>query len=117
MSRNISITDTQISGGAEWVRTHKGTQIMDTPLWVFVSLGLQSAKVPEWIPVSESLPEEYGEYLVTWTTSRVDRPLLEICEFACGEWDIDNHGGVYSDAQVIAWMPLPKPYQERKGKK
>ena len=110
MDRTISITDTQISGGAEWVRTHKGTHIMDTPLWVLVSLGLQSAKVPEWTPVSESQPEEDGEYLVTWTTSRSKRPLLEICEYSCGEWDIDN-GSAYSDAQVIAWMPLPEPYK------
>ena len=74
------------------------------------SLGSQLANLPEWIPVSESQPEEDGEYFVTWITSRVNRPLLEICEYSCGEWDIDN-GSAYSDAQVIAWMPLPEPYK------
>ena len=63
-----------------------------------------------WIPVTEHLPEEDGEYFVTWTTSRSKRPLLEICEYSCGEWDIDN-GSAYSDAEVIAWMPLPECYK------
>lgn len=107
----ISIPKSKIYEGGNWIRERKGTLIMDTPLWVLISLGLQSAKVPEWTPVSESQPEEDGEYLVTWTTSRSKRPLLEICEYSCGEWNIDN-GSAYSDAQVIAWMPLPKPYRE-----
>lgn len=111
MDRTIIITDTQINGGVEWVRTHKYTPIMETPLWVLVSLGAQSTKISAWIPVSESQPEEDGEYFVTWITSKSNRPLLEICEYSCGEWNIDSHGGVYSDAQVIAWMPLPKPYK------
>lgn len=63
-----------------------------------------------WIPVTERLPEEDGEYLVTWTTSRSKRPLLEICEYSCGMWDMDN-GSAYSDAEVIAWMSLPECYK------
>ena len=64
-----------------------------------------------WIPVTERLPEKDGEYFVTWTTSRANRPLLEICEYSCDEWDIGN-GSAYSDAEVIAWMPLPVPYDD-----
>ena len=39
---NIPITEEQIKGGAEWVKAHKGTNIVDTPLWVLISLGIQA---------------------------------------------------------------------------
>ena len=27
-------------GGADWVRNHRGVEVMDTPLWVLISLGV-----------------------------------------------------------------------------
>ena len=57
----------------------------------------------EWIPCSERLPSEETSVLVT---------------FGYGEIGIDlhtvgwaNNGWVWYD-DVIAWMPLPKPYEE-----
>lgn len=56
----------------------------------------------EWIPVSEGLPEEDNDYLITY-------------EF-CGEkevsksWFNTRNGFVYDN--VIAWQPLPEPYKE-----
>ena len=61
--------------------------------------------VNEWIPVSERLPDKDGRYLTT--------------NSMIGKWIVDwniwtnepkpswlyNHG-------VIAWMPLPEPYEE-----
>lgn len=38
----ISLTKEQLYGGEEWVRTHKGTTVAETPLWVFISLGVQA---------------------------------------------------------------------------
>jgi hypothetical protein len=38
--RIIKLTLEQIEGGAEWVKAHKGTDIVDTPLWVLISLGV-----------------------------------------------------------------------------
>lgn len=84
----------------------------------------------KWIPVSERLPEEYGEYLITWTTSQSKRPFIGISE---GEetleydhehnrfkfkWLLDDYIKVYPNVEVIAWMPLPEPYepQERSDK-
>lgn len=36
----LSLTREQMYGGREWIKTHKGTQIADTPLWVLISLGI-----------------------------------------------------------------------------
>ena len=36
----VSLTREQVYGGREWVKTHKGTQIADTPLGVLISLGI-----------------------------------------------------------------------------
>ena len=44
MANYIPITDEQLSGGAEWIRTHKGTNIVDTPLWVLISLGYEAIR-------------------------------------------------------------------------
>lgn len=43
-SYNIPITEEQLNGGAEWVKAHKGTNIVDTPLWVLISLGLEAIR-------------------------------------------------------------------------
>ena len=79
----------------------------------------------KWIPVSERLPEEYGEYLITWKTSDVsDLLFISVCEYETsyeydaekhrfkGEWIVDDYMLAHSDYEVIAWMPLPEPYKE-----
>lgn len=76
-----------------------------------------------WIPISEGLPEEYGEYLITWTTSQSKRPFIGISEGEITgeydhkhnrfkfEWLLEDYIKVYPDVEVIAWMPLPEPYK------
>ena len=75
----------------------------------------------EWIPVSERLPEKDGRYLVTYPLLRRDdlwvatawygtppmpnRPVKGKCFFASD----DEWGDVPYD-DVVAWMPLPEPY-------
>ena len=78
---------------------------------------------PRWIPVSERLPEEYGEYLITWTTSQSERPFIGISEGEDTleydhehnrfkfEWLLDDYIKAYPNVEVIAWMPLPEPYK------
>lgn len=67
----------------------------------------------EWIPVSERLPEENGVYLVTLEC-------VEDCEivyeddmawFVYSEKD-DCNNGFHKAYPVIAWQPLPKPYEK-----
>lgn len=74
-----------------------------------------------WIPVSEGLPEEYGEYLITILQGK--RTFIAICEgevtseydYAKNrfkyEWLLDDYIKLYPDVEVIAWQPLPNPYK------
>lgn len=80
--------------------------------------------VGEWIPCSERLPSEQGEYLVTVTYEgdtyveclHYGKPTMANREVK-GEcfYDSDEEwGDIVYDTEAIAWMPLPKPYGERK---
>ena len=61
----------------------------------------------KWIPCSERLPDEKGEYLLT----------LEMRD-GTYECDMDKFNGkkwqYYHKGEVVAWMPLPKPYINNK---
>lgn len=68
-----------------------------------------------WIPVSERLPSEDGHYLVcmAWEYDNV-----EVLKWADGWNCYRNYDGKVDreheigGADIIAWMPLPKPYRE-----
>lgn len=71
-----------------------------------------------WIPCSERLPEEEQTVLVTCSDGQVyiyDR--LKACDYEYDDmrfWE-DNMGCYQPREDVVAWMPLPEPYQaERK---
>lgn len=85
--------------------------------------GLPSAQ--RWIPCSDRLPEEYGEYLITWETSKAPTRFIGFAEGEeTGVWDDQHDRFVFSwlpedyiierypDWRVVAWMPLPEPYKE-----
>ena len=84
---------------------------------------------PRWIPVSERLPEEYGEYLITWTTSQSKRQFIGISEGEVTseydhehnrfkfEWLLEDYVKNYPNVKVTAWMPLPKPFEPHESEK
>ena len=63
----------------------------------------------EWIPVEERLPEKDGAYLVTMVEELVGdgNPFVGMEVFEDGTWYADED----DFHPVIAWMPLPEPYQ------
>ena len=67
-----------------------------------------------WIPVTERLPEETGIYLVTLKTDGVayfEDEFPNGFVYASAYEAVTMHWG-YCDKNVIAWMPLPEPYQD-----
>lgn len=71
---------------------------------------LPSADRPtgEWIPVSERLPSDSGNYLITVADFR----LGHIGEHTVTTADFYAKGEKWNSvAGVVAWMPLPKPYK------
>lgn len=66
---------------------------------------------PRWIPVSERLPEKNGNYLVTIKTSdgTANITFQMVDHFGPG-WLHEE-----KPRKVIAWMPLPKPYEPQES--
>ena len=88
----------------------------------------QDEKENGWIPVSEKLPEDERECLVTlekvYGTPEIFMGIASYLKFGTDgywnekkygylEWDkySDGHGGTKM-YKVIAWMSLPEPYKE-----
>ena len=88
---------------------------------------LKKQEQDRWIPVAESLPEEDGEYLVTFDRRYAEEYALDdiigIAPFEAdcegfGIWQEDFHpetlGSLGSDwvaIQVTAWRPLPEAFE------
>ena len=76
-------------------------------------------RADKWIPVSERLPEEAFGCLVTIldTDLKTQDEFENILPYAVGydgeTWN--NFCGEPIPFEVIAWMPLPKPYEPRES--
>lgn len=62
--------------------------------------------LPHWIPCSEELPEKAGKYLVTAKPTYSHSKEIVKAYWSGGRWL------GYCQQEILAWMPLPEPYQE-----
>ena len=76
---------------------------------------IEKNKDYEWIPVSERLPEEDGQYLITVKYKHVndsyDDVYAEHGEWYDGRWDMFYFAHCGEVEDIIAWQPLPEPYK------
>ena len=56
---------------------------------------------PRWIPVTERLPEESNEYLVSTVWEDVTTDYFRT----------DSGWMTFEKKEILAWMPLPQPYR------
>lgn len=88
------------------------------------TIDAEPVKHREWVQCSERLPNEEGEYMVTLKMFSDDdgfidllyygEPLMPNCKVkgACWYRSVSEWGDVvYDDTDILAWMPLPKPYR------
>ena len=75
--------------------------------------GLPSAQSKQqWIPVSERLPEDNSDILITYVEK--DEKRIAPVNYGCGTWFDCLFNKVLDQVGVLAWMPLPEPYEEKK---
>lgn len=61
---------------------------------------------PHWIPCSERLPEDDRSKVVTLANGNA-----EVGYYSNGDWWCVGDSFRLENPTVIAWMPLPKPYE------
>ena len=68
----------------------------------------------EWIPVAESLPDMYQRVLVTFKPADGYEPVVAIGFFYKfgGKTYFDDYSERSKLDDLLAWMPLPKAYEE-----
>lgn len=114
--KEISTTLKSWSGFAEY------PQAIDMAI---EALQAEPVKHEEWVPCSERLPNKGKLYIVTLKTFSDDyrfidllyygKPLMPNCKVKGACWyRSDSEWGdvVYDDTDILAWMPLLKPYRE-----
>ena len=71
----------------------------------FLKKANKALKAKQWIPVSEKLPKYSDSVLVSLFDDEID-----LGSYYCDTWHTREDGSV-EDGIVLAWMPLPKPYE------
>lgn len=73
-------------------------------------MAIKALEQTKWIPVSERLPElpenRWNNFLVTEKVHTLKGDVIEV------DTESFFNGKFQSNTEVIAWMPLPKAYEE-----
>lgn len=76
---------------------------------------------PRWIPVSERLPEDHKDVLAYLSSGRIsicryNSHKLPFCNNPIGWGYLHENGFIdFKKEHVIAWMPLPEPYEPQES--
>ena len=89
----------------------------------FMSSAMEKQEADRWIPVTERLPKEkdagilkklgtdkHSDYVLATVEVKGERMTVTACTYD-GKWDW-NMKYAFPDYKIIAWRPLPAPYQE-----
>ena len=74
------------------------------------SLPVEELPVFKWIPVSERLPEEGVDVLACFYTGEGNYKMM-----VSRRSDYNYWSGVGRTADMVAWMPLPKPFEPQES--
>ena len=97
ISRIISVTH-GVSGSGEGMRAIKHEQ---------ATAGRNASDLPIWIPCSEQLPKDASTVLLT---DRFRTVRFGYVDFD-GNWYLGDAETKVDPGEVIAWMPLPRPWR------
>lgn len=101
---------TMVSDGFDWIPAYH-------------IKGLPSAQPqPRWIPVTERLPEEGRDVLITKESFKIrgyEQEVIKAKRSAdprSGKIEWWSEFGTLTNKAVFAWMPMPEPYKEEEKK-
>jgi len=100
------------SAEAEWIpREHFDVLKKNYDMLAGLLKEAKARAIGAWIPCSERLPSESGDYICTIPLN-AEETYTEVLTFHKGRFyeDDDEWGAIYHD-DVLAWMPLPEPYE------
>ena len=113
----------------EWIKNTHPEHVTCEAIGMAIS-ALEKQDQDRWIPVTERLPEEYGEYRITWkTSSDPGKRFIGDAEYEpgfewddahdrfFGEWLLEDYVKAYPDVEVTAWKPIGEPYTEEDNDK
>lgn len=88
----------------------QGNPYVSDSIKTYVRCSIQSQPtidaVPHWIPCGERLPEDDRSKVVTLANGNA-----EVGYYSNGDWWCVGDKVTLENQTVIAWMPLPKPYE------
>ena len=67
----------------------------------------------DWIPVSERCPENSGDYLVSISFDIGDKD--HVREVKKDYFCILSKKWLYEEENIVAWMPLPEPFEPQES--